>query len=458
MASILGLIALSIVQGYLINNTYKLKKEAFITETRRSISQIDDFSPTLDSLASLWQDTFLNTLADYKAGTANKDDILIEFQLVIDSINEPFKSEYQEELAKKNIAFGVKFHKKVEGIILLDSIKNDTLFNSKKTPRRIILGDSISDAEARTVGTTLWSTDHTSNRIVNGETKKITFDIAFQTRDVMDIVGWKKTLFKRMTGLLLMSLLIFSLVIALLYYSIKSLITQKKIADVKTDFINNITHELKTPLATLSLATKMLKNEDMKQQPQFIDNTVNTIERQNTRLQKLIDQVLNNSLGYKEIQLHKEQLKIDDYIHTILDDFSLSVKTKKVEINRAVLKSDQTISIDKFYITTALFNILENAVKYSGDDIKIDCKTFIDDHFIISITDNGIGISEKDQKQLFDKFYRVGNKEVHDVKGLGLGLYYTNQIIKAHQGHITIRSSKGKGTTFKITLPLNQKS
>ncbi len=455
IASILGLIALSIIQGYLINNTYKLKKDAFITETRRSISQIDDFSPVLDSLSDIWQYNFLNTIADYKTNTATKADVIKGIELVIDSINETYRVEYQKALVENNITYGIKFHKKIEAIILLDSIKNDTIFDIEKTSKQIILGDPITDKNALGISTTLWETDHTSNRIINGENKEIIFNLLFQTQDRMDIEGWNKIVFKQMLGLLLLSLLIFSVVIGLLYYSIKSLITQKKIADIKTDFVNNITHELKTPLATLTLATKMLQKDEIKQQPQLVDNTVSTIERQNKRLQKLIDQVLNNSLGYKEIQLNKESVVTEDYINTILDDFQLTITSKDVVLNRNFSIGTKMIKLDKFYVTTALLNILENAVKYAGDTVVIDCNVESNAALKVSIKDNGIGVSDKDKTQVFDKFFRAGNKEIHNVKGLGLGLYYTNQIIKAHNGTITIESKEGKGTTFILTIPIN---
>jgi signal transduction histidine kinase len=455
LVSIIGLIALSIVQGYLINNTYKLKKEAFINETKRSISQIDDFSPALDSLSDIWKDNFLNTISDYKIGVASRSDILDRLQLVIDSINTPYRAEYQKELVKNNIAYGIKFHKKIRAIILLDSIKNDTLFNIEKTPKQIILGDPIAEEDAIGVSTTLWQTDHTSTREVNGENKEIIFYLVFQTQDRMDIAGWKKIVFKQMLGLLLLSLLIFSTVIGLLYYSIKSLITQKKIADIKTDFVNNITHELKTPLATLTLATKMLKTNEVIQKPVLVENTVNTIERQNKRLQKLIDQVLNNSLGYNEIQLRKESVDIKTYINTVLDDFQLTVKSEDVVINRKFTITTTTINIDKFYTTTALLNILENAIKYATEHLIIDCNIETNSALNISIKDNGIGISDKDKRLVFDKFFRVGNKEIHNVKGLGLGLYYTNQIIKAHNGTIKVESKEGYVTTFTLTIPFS---
>ncbi|MBC2843783.1 sensor histidine kinase [Winogradskyella flava] len=455
IASILGLIALSIIQGYLVNNTYKLKKKAFITETRRSISQIDDFSPALDSLSDFWQENFLNTLVDYKYGLAKKADVFNRLELVIDSINDTYREEYQKELVKNNIPYGIKFHKKVTAIVLLDSIKNDTIFDIDKTPKRLYLGDSISQENAHRVSTTTWQTDHTSSRIVNGENQEILFYLLFITKDEMDIDGWKKIVFKQMLGLLLLSFIIFSIVIGLLYYSIKSLISQKKIADIKTDFVNNITHELKTPLATLTLATKMLQKDEIKQQPQLVDNTVNTIERQNKRLQKLIDQVLSNSLGYKEIQLNRESVNIEAYLNTVLDDFQLSITSNDITLNRKFYISKKTINIDKFYTTTALLNILENAVKYAGESIVVDCTVESNSELKIAIKDNGIGIFDKDKKHVFDKFFRAGNKEIHNVKGLGLGLYYTNQIIKAHNGNIAVESKEGKGTTFILTIPFN---
>lgn len=454
IASILGLIALSVIQGYLINNTYKLKKEAFVSETKRSISRLDDFSPTLDSLSDIWQDRFLITLTDYKAKTATKTDVINSLQLIIDSINEPFKQGYQKELLKSNIPYGIKFHKKVKNIVLIDSVENDTIFNFKKTPKTIVLGDEISDENALNMSNTLWETDHVSNREIDGEIINISLYLVFHTQDVIDIDGWKTEVFKQMIGLLVFSLLIFSFVIGLLYYSIKSLITQKRITDIKTDFVNNITHELKTPLATLSLATAMLKNPKVNQVPKQLDATINTIERQNKRLQKLIDQVLTNSLGYTEIQLHRESVDIEPYLNTVLDDFLLASKSKNIKLNRKFSLVNKDITIDKFYITTAILNILENAVKYSDDTCVINLNAESNSDLKITISDNGIGIAEHNQKQLFDKFYRVDNKEIHDVKGLGLGLYYSNQIIKAHQGTITIKSEKGKGTSFVIAIPL----
>ena len=455
ISSVLGLLALSLVQGYLINNTYKLEKAAFITETRKSISRIDDLSPSLDSINDVWQNNFLNLVADYYVKSINKKEVLDKLNLKTGSINQFYIEKYQKEISKKDIGYDLKFQKIVKTIIVLDSlgVQNDTIFESKTKPSFHLLGEKFTIEEGHRVSGSLWLTDHTFQRELDGEIQPITFNLQFETEDRMNIDDWKKIVLRRMTTLLILSVLIFLFVFGLLYYSIKNLITQKKIADIKTDFVNNITHELKTPLATLTLATKMLKKEEVLLKPTIIESTINTIERQNIRLQKLIDQVLNNSLGYQEIKLNKEVVNTNEYLNMIVDDFQLSLDSKSITFNKNIT-TNQDITIDKFYFTTALLNVLENAIKYGREDLVINFSAKTDTNFTVSIKDNGIGIPKKQQLFLFDKFYRVGNKEVHNVKGLGLGLYYTHQIIKAHKGAIFVESEENIGTTFTIQIPI----
>jgi two-component system phosphate regulon sensor histidine kinase PhoR len=454
--SILGLLALSSIQGYLINNTYKLKKIAFISETKKSISRLDDLSPILDGINETLRDNFLNLIADYYVKKITKKQVLEKLNAYTDSINHFYITSYEKELKKKEIGYDLKFQKIVNTIIVLDTtgIKNDTIFSSIKTPSFQLLGHKFSREEGHEVSNSLWLTDHDFNREVNGKTTSIIFNLQLETEDRMNIDGWKKIVLGRMASLLLISIGIFLLVFGLLFYSIKSLITQKKIADIKTDFVNNITHELKTPLSTLTLATKMLQNDEMIAVSPRSKGIVSTIERQNIRLQKLIDQVLNNSLGYQEIQLYKEIVPAQEYLNLIIDDFQLSFDSKKIKINKNINIKEQ-ICIDKFYFTTAILNVLENAVKYGKESVEINVSATFDVAFVLSISDNGIGIPKNEVPFLFDKFYRVGNKEVHNVKGLGLGLYYTNQIIKAHQGKIEIKSEENSGATFTITIPSN---
>lgn len=471
IASILVLIFFGLIQAYLINNTYQIKKDGFINETRKSISRMDDYSPVLDSVNDVWQDYFITLLESYNDNVGRVDtlsfgdkklkqeELISKLLLKTDSINEGYKQLYSRELAKKNLDLDLKFQKRVKRIIIKDSLYEDTIFDDTGEEMFHLIGDEFSLEEGHKVSSSLWITQN-DYVVGEGENKEGRhFDIEFVTQDYMNIDGWKKIVILRMIGVFVMAFLLLLFVFGLLYYSIKNLIKQKKITDVKTDFINNITHELKTPLATMGLATKMLRKEEVLENSAMIHSTIGTIERQNKRLQKLIDQVMDNSMGYQEIELKKEPVLIEEFLNSILDDFLLSVKEKDVVLTRKIKIVSQNISLDKFYITTAVLNLLENAVKYNEKEhilIDFEAKILDGNQLQIIVNDNGIGISAEEQKNLFEKFYRVDNKDIHNVKGLGLGLYYTNQIIKAHHGVLKVKSKQGKGATFTFEIPVNK--
>ncbi len=453
IVSIISLLALSVIQGTLIKNTYDLKKENFINKAKEAISKIDDYTPGLDSLNIKWKTFLMDKLDEYSLNNLAKKEVVNELRRITDSINPLYIEAYNEELKKKKLGYNLKFHKVLKNITLVTERKKDTIFKGKNNPDFKLLGSEFENVKELQVSNSYWHTERSFSRELSGKQLSVSYELHFESRDYINIGKWEVIVLGKMKLILILSLLIFLVVIGVLYYSIKALITQKKNADIKTDFINNITHELKTPLATLSLATKMLKKEEVKNKPVVIDSVINTIERQNTRLQKLIDQVLNNSLGYHEISLSKQTIVIDQYLNTVLNDFLLSVESKKISFERDCSLKNK-IALDKFFVTTALFNILENAVKYGGTKINVSCRIENNKNLCISIVDNGIGISKKNKELLFDKFYRVDTNEIHNVKGLGLGLYYSNQIIKAHKGTILVESEKGKGTTFTIKIPV----
>jgi signal transduction histidine kinase len=451
IASILGLLALLAIQGTLIRNTYQLKKESFLNNVNQTISGIDDYTPKIDSINEFWQNDFINTLDKYSAKAISSDAVINELNKLKDSLNPLFVAEYSKELASLKLDYDLKFHKIVTSIIVSDSLQKDTIFKNNKEIYKLF-GEDFNHNGERRLSNSVWHTNRKGYVTLGDKNVNIEYSLDFSTEDYININGWEKIVLGKMSMLLFLSFLIFSLVFGLLFYSIKNLINQKKIAEVKTDFVNNLTHELKTPLATIKLATKLLKNNN---ENIAANNTIETIERQNIRLQKLIDQVFTNSLGYKEIQLQKETVNGQTYFESLIDDFKLSQDTSKININ-SIIRVDGNLNLDKFYFTTAVLNILENAVKYGTSDVKIDFTAEIKKQLIIRIKDNGVGISSKEIPFIFDKFYRVGNKEIHNVKGLGLGLYYANQIIKAHQGVISVKSEPNKGTEFIISIPLKK--
>lgn len=450
IAALLGLVS---IQIYLIYNTYELKKKAFITETKNAVGRIDDEAQLVVETVELWAEEFTELLWRYRFEGLTREDFLEELRIGADSVSEDFNRLYQDEVYKANLDYEIQFKKNIYSVIILDSIANDTVFHFKDENPLFVFGKNFEESHGYNVSQSRLQTDYTKTDSLGVER---TFEFRVLSRDRMNISEWKRIVLGRMAGLLAGSIVLLLFVVALFYYSIKNLIKQKKVTEVKTDFINNITHELKTPLATLAIASKSLKKKEILESSGAFNSTLEIIDRQNNRLQKLIDQVMNNSLGANALILNREQVVDNEYLINLLDDFSLSVQTKNLKIQRTIEPKEVILRIDTFLFNTALFNILENAVKYGKESIVITVNTHLkNNHYEIEISDNGIGISEKDQKSIFDKFYRISSGNIHNVKGLGLGLYYTKQVIDAHDGKISLKSELNKGTVFTITVPVN---
>lgn len=455
IASIATLIALSAIQGYLVENAYQLKKRAFIQETDNAISDIDNH-PELDSLVDIIGEDLRTNLGDYENKRITKAEVIRNLRIKGDSINAPYMERYNKELNAIDLGYKIRYKREVTSIIVYDGQENDTIFPLPSQQNGTVLGEDFQDKDSHIVKSSRTFTEFDFVAQENDSVFTKTVDVELKTRDVILITDWKSIVFRRMATLLIFSVLLFLFVVGLLYYSIKTLINQKKITEIKTDFINNITHELKTPLATLSVASKSLKNKEIRNSAEAFDHTLNIVDRQNTRLQKLIDQVLTNSLSANDIVLSKDAVVDNKFFNDLIADFKLSTQQHELSIVNNVCPQEVLLRIDTFHFTTAIFNILENAVKYGNDQTEITLETSLkSNEYSIRISDNGQGIAAEDQAQIFDKFYRVSHGNLHNVKGLGLGLYYTSQIVNAHQGEITVQSELEKGTTFTITIPIN---
>ncbi len=456
ITSVLALLALSGIQGYLIYNTYQLKKDVFIKETKKSVSRIDN-TKEMDSLAELWYNHLTKNLVAYKKNKLIKEEAITRFKPYTDSLNDIFKDYYTKEIDKVNLGYELKYKKTIKSIVLFNDNVLDTIFSAKGGNNYFLFGENFPDEDGNVISKARWFTEHDyeDDNTGNGEVFRTKLDIEIRTQDSINIIGWKRIVFGQMASLFVFSILLFLFVVALFFYSIKVLIKQKKIADVRNDFINNITHELKTPLATLGIVSKSIRNKEIQDSSEKFSNALDILDRQNNRLQKLIDQVMNNALGSEGIVLSKESIPDKQYFGEVLEDFKLSVKDKHVEFNTQIELKEVALNIDKFLFTTAILNILDNAVKYGKEKVKISLQTTLKNNsYEIIIKDNGIGISEKEQKKIFEKFYRITSGDVHEVKGLGLGLFYASQIVKAHQGDIILESKPNVGTTFIITIPI----
>ncbi len=250
-----------------------------------------------------------------------------------------------------------------------------------------------------------------------------------------------------------------ALLIAIFVYTILIILRQKKLSMIKNDFINNMTHELKTPISTISLASQMLHDNSVTNTPRTIEHVSNVILQESKRLSFQVEKVLQMAVFNEgRLKLKFKEVNINDLIHNVILNFELRVKNKGGEITSEILAENDQIKGDEVHITNVIFNLLDNAAKYSKGSPVINLKTENKkDHILISVKDNGIGIPKEHQEQIFERFYRVPTGNVHDVKGFGLGLSYVKKIVDSHQGRIKVESALNKGTKFIIYFPLNLK-
>lgn len=238
-------------------------------------------------------------------------------------------------------------------------------------------------------------------------------------------------------------------------YLILTYFRQKKVAEMKNDFVNNMTHEFKTPLSTISLASEVLMNAIETIDKEKIKQYAQIIHTENQRMRKQVEQVLQMAILDKgEYELNKIDIDAHAVIRSTVKSLCLERCSKETRIVYELNALDSTINVDPLHFTNIILNLVDNAIKYSGNEPLITISTKNNDNsFCICISDNGIGISSADQEHIFDKFYRVHTGDIHNVKGFGLGLYYVKMLVNAHAGSLNVESELEKGSTFCLQLP-----
>ncbi|MGM9704721.1 MAG: sensor histidine kinase [Prevotella sp.] len=240
-------------------------------------------------------------------------------------------------------------------------------------------------------------------------------------------------------------------------FTIVIVFRQKRYTEIKNDFINNMTHELKTPIASISLAAQMLNDESVNKGPAMMKHLGSVINDESKRLRFLVEKVLQMSMfDRKKAVFKKKMLDLNEMVENIAHSFTLRVEHTGGKIYTDIGALDSTIYVDEVHFQNVINNLLDNAVKYRKPEqpVNIYIKTWNhDENLYLSIHDTGLGLKKENQKKIFDKFYRVHTGNVHDVKGFGLGLAYVKKIVMLHNGEITVESEFGKGTKFTIKLP-----
>ena len=266
----------------------------------------------------------------------------------------------------------------------------------------------------------------------------------------------KKFLFSELLGITVLSI-VFTLVIVIAYSSaLNQLIRQRQISEIKTDFINNMTHEFKTPIATINLALDAIKNPKIIDDKEKLHRYLQMIRDENKRMHAQVENVLRISkLEKRELDINKESNNIHEIIDEAIEHVNLIIEDRQGSITTHFDANRTTVLLNDVHFTNVLVNILDNAIKYSPEIPVIDIYTEnVKDFVIIKIKDQGAGMSKVAQKRIFEKFYREHTGDLHNVKGHGLGLAYVKRIAEDHNGEVYVESEKGKGSIFIIKLPL----
>jgi two-component system phosphate regulon sensor histidine kinase PhoR len=277
---------------------------------------------------------------------------------------------------------------------------------------------------------------------------------------IVTVTDFTKQMLESLTWVLVGAGVFMLIIIAAFYVTVRTLLNQKKLSEIKSDFINNMTHEFKTPLATISLAIDAIRNEKVQQDKTKLEYFSSIIKEENKRMNKHVETILQAALSEKqELKLNFKPISAHAVITEVLDNFDLQLKQKEAKVELQFDTENDEINADEIHFTNLISNLIDNAIKYSKEDeaVAIIIKTLsTNKYWICSIEDNGIGMSKETVKRVFEKFYRAHTGNVHNVKGFGLGMSYVKSVIDAHNGKINVDSTLGKGSIFTIEIPLIQ--
>lgn len=371
---------------------------------------------------------YLGSVAD----TANVREEVLNHVYSILQENEALSSFIKEYIKKKGYSTDYKPFIWISYFSLLTDggqfIISDTVPDEDEIPKTVIIVDSYKE-------------EHNN------------FVIAYTT--LIDLTEINSLVFRKALFSIMLITLSVPIVVLIFWFTWRNLMEERRLSDLKSDFINNMTHELKTPLSTITVAGRTLEKAQINSDPGKVLETAKMISKQSVNLNQLINTILEVSLLERmEFELDRHKVNVDELTHQIVSSFLTSCDGCAV-VKEEYKATGIMLAVDIVYFTTMINNLLTNAVKYCEKDPAIVVSTSVaDNEFQVSITDNGIGIPREHIDHIFDKFYRVPHGNIHKIKGLGLGLYYVKRIAAAHGGDVSVSSRPDRGTTFKIRIPI----
>jgi two-component system phosphate regulon sensor histidine kinase PhoR len=433
--STIALLVLIVVQYIFITNTYRTKKEQFDTRfgnlAKEGMSKFNsmDYNFDFDSVLFLLDDKaieFMFASADTLSQTPGE-----VFQNILNQYREP---EYfiRDYLQKAGEDPKFTYHLQIDELYLVDiGFRQQVYPNGTQLPK--------APASALLAG--------------NFTHERNFFNISYGI--YIDFVNRSRVILREMWLILVLDLCTLVLVFTVFILTLRNMLQQIRLSEMKSDFINNMTHELKTPLSTISVASSSLGNRTIIEDPERVEELSGMIKKQNKHLSELIDRILDINIWEKDqVKLRPEHLNLESWIRELVKGFVLEQGKKAPEIKLDFQLRNEAHLLDEVHMATVLNNLFSNAVRYGNNPCRIQLSVQDLDHCLfIGVSDNGPGIKKEDLKHLFDKFYRGAEAKQRVVRGLGLGLYYVKQIVEAHGGTITVQSKAGEGADFHIKIP-----
>lgn len=484
----LSLLGVTGIQAYWLKNAYDLREEKFESEVGQAL---DDITERLDNMASMrflfnsfsMEPFFTEKLAPH-LGLNNTDSSSGNLSLTMrlgpdtvvlynanpdDSLFEAIKRRKglilqprPDQMMRKGAQLDMLLRKMVRYEI--SRRKNDSTWMDRKMLDSLIAFElkskgidipyeyAVANDKEIIMSSRHWDPNH------NQHTATL-FPNDILTNEVLSLSfpAKAKYIFQSLWVMVLVSLLFTVAIVYTFYRTLSFSLKQKRISDIKTDFINNMTHEFKTPIATINLAIDALRNPKVRGDSQRIDHYSNMIKQENQRMNLQVESVLRMALLDKqELDLEFQKVDVIELIQGCLDHISLQLESKGGRLQKFFNEQDLDLRVDANHLSNTIINILDNAMKYSvgAPEIKVVTER-TQNHFILIISDKGMGMTKEEQKHIFDRFYRVSAGDLHNIKGHGLGLSYAKGIIESHGGRIEVESEKGKGSKFYIYLPIN---
>ena len=469
--SIVSFIILAAVQLFLVYNTYQLKNERYYFAEKDALKESYHTNIIGDKLFPGGQkiiDTFIfkNLQQLERTYQNNKTEFEILKQKIVDSIVQDLRGKQSVNQFLQQYKRDKRITDSFEYALLLTTL--DIIFEKRpfvslfsKNQKYELIDMALQEKDGIRIGGALKKINKQNEVSAITVSSERPYNYRCAWALYVEPMDRHTTIMGQMALILILSLLSIVIIITLFFVTFRNWLRQRKLSDIKSDFINNVTHELHTPLAAITVANKSLQNEKIIEKKDNIRPLTDIIQRQSERLTMLISQVLDIT-GADKPDLNKKEYSLHKLLDEILLDYRLKASGNNLNLTFDKGAEKDTVMLDKFHFISVVLNLLDNAVKYNTNSVKnIVVSTMNDEYGLkLIISDNGTGMRTETIHKVFDKFYRNTNAmNGHQVKGLGLGLYYVKKSIRAHQWQINVKSKPGEGSSFIIDiLPQNQET